>query len=202
MLFLNTLLTNPTHFGITVVIVIASVMLHELAHGFVAMTQGDDTPRVSGHMTLNPIRLMSWQSLIFLCIAGIAWGEMPVNPTKFRLGKLSSILVLVAGPLANLVLGLLFVELYKLSGTLSLIRVISPELLLLAAQINLILFLLNLIPIPPLDGFQVLCEIIPPLRALQRTRWALFVLMILLLIPAFGTGLTTVAKSIINGAIA
>jgi len=71
----------------------------------------------------------------------------------------------------------------------------------LAAQINLILFLLNLLPIPPLDGFQVVCEIIPPLGGLQRTRWALFVLMVLLLIPAFGTTLRTTAHAMMNAVL-
>lgn len=201
MLFINTLLANPVNFFITVSIVIVSVMLHELAHGFMALSQGDDTPRVSGHLTLNPLRLISWQSLVFLCITGVAWGQMPVNPTRFRLGKLSSLLVLMAGPFANLAIGLLLIELYKGMNDVSLIRIAQPGLLLLAARINLILFLLNLIPVPPLDGFQLICEIIPALRVLQRTRLALFVLMILLLIPAFGTGLTAVAQSIIRNVI-
>lgn len=201
MLFLETLLANPAHFFTTVAIVIASVMLHELAHGLVALSQGDNTPRISGHITLNPIRLISWQSLIFLCVAGVAWGQMPVNPTKFRWGKLSSVLVFLAGPLANLAIGFLLIELYKLSSIVTL-PMTQPKLLLLAAQINLILFLLNLIPIPPLDGFQVIGEIVPRLRSWQGSRIGLFVLMLLLLIPAFGSGLTTVAQSIIHDAIA
>lgn len=201
MLFLETLLANPTHFFTTVTIVIASVMLHELAHGAVAIAQGDDTPRISGHMTLNPIKLIGWQSVFFLCLVGVAWGQMPVNPTKFRWGKLSSVLVLLAGPLANLVIGFTLIELYKLSG-LAISHLAQPQLLLLAAQINLILFLLNLTPIPPLDGFQIISEIIPGLRSWQRNPIGLFLLILLLLIPAFGSSLTTVAQSIINGAIA
>ncbi len=199
MLFIHNLFSNPTGFFTTVTIVVISVMLHELAHGYMALSQGDDTPRVSGHLTLNPIRLLSWQSLVFLCVAGLAWGQMPVNPTRFRWGKLSSILVFVAGPLANLAIGFLLIGLYKFSALLNLAH---PEILLLASQINLVLFLLNLLPIPPLDGFQVLCEIIPPLSSLQRNRWALFMLMIILLIPAFGTGLSTAARSMISAAIA
>lgn len=201
MLFIQTLLANPSLFLTTAAIVIGSVMMHELAHGWMALSQGDDTPRVCGHLTLNPIRLISWQSLLFLCVAGIAWGQMPVNPTKFRFGHFSSILVFLAGPLSNLALGFLLIEIYKLLESQAL-RLPHPELLLLAAQINLLLFLLNLIPIPPLDGFQVVCELIPPLQGLQRSRMALFVLMVLILIPAFGGSLTTIAKSIVTGAIA
>ncbi len=201
-LFIQTVLVNPMLFLTTVAIVIVSVMLHELAHGLVALSQGDDTARVSGYLSFNPIRLMSWQSLVFLCVAGIAWGQMPVNPTKFRFGKLSSILVFMAGPLANLAIGFLLIQTYKLEHTSILLNLVNPQFLLLAAQINLLLFLLNLIPIPPLDGFQVVSEIIPPLQSLQRSRVALFVLMILILIPAFGGGLTTMAKALVAGAIA
>lgn len=201
-LFIQTFWVNPTLFLTTVAIVIVSVMLHELAHGLVALSQGDDTARVSGDLSFNPIRLISWQSILFLCVAGIAWGQMPVNPTKFRFGKLSSILVFMAGPLANLAIGFLLIHAYKLVQTGALGYMVSPKNLLLAAQINLLLFLLNLIPIPPLDGFQVVSEIIPPLQSLQRSRMALFVLMILILIPAFGGGLTTMAKAMVAGAIA
>ncbi len=72
---------------------IISVTLHELAHGFAALSQGDDTPRQTGHMTLNPIVHMGWESIIFLAIGGISWGQMPVNPRKFRSAKWGNILV-------------------------------------------------------------------------------------------------------------
>ncbi len=72
-MLINTLLTDPVLFFRIVLIVIASVTLHELAHGWVALSQNDDTPKRSGHLTLNPIVHMGWESIIFLCIAGIAW---------------------------------------------------------------------------------------------------------------------------------
>ncbi|MCV3215717.1 hypothetical protein OGM63_19740 [Plectonema radiosum NIES-515] len=61
------------------------------------MSQGDDTPQRTGHLTLNPVVHMGWESIIFLCIAGIAWGQMPVNPSKFRSAKLGNIIVSAAG---------------------------------------------------------------------------------------------------------
>lgn len=64
-----------------------SIVIHELAHGFAAISQGDRTPISQGHITLNPVVHMGWPSLIFLVIAGIAWGQMPVNPSKFRYPK-------------------------------------------------------------------------------------------------------------------
>ncbi|MDP7006011.1 MAG: hypothetical protein QF718_07365, partial [Phycisphaerales bacterium] len=66
--------------------VIASITLHELAHGWAAIWEGDDTPRVTGHMSANPIVHMGLPSLILFLILGIAWGMMPVNPYRFRHG--------------------------------------------------------------------------------------------------------------------
>ncbi len=107
MLF-ETLLTNPIFFLRTILIVVISITLHELAHGFVALSQGDDTPKRTGHLTLNPVVHMGWESIIFLCLAGIAWGQMPINPARFRHKKISNILVSAAGPILNLCLGILF----------------------------------------------------------------------------------------------
>ena len=70
-MLINELLINPLVFFRIIVIVIASVCLHELAHGWAAVTQGDDTPRKTGHLTLNPVVHMGWYSIIFLYISGI-----------------------------------------------------------------------------------------------------------------------------------
>ena len=64
--------------------VILSICLHELGHGYAAIKCGDDTPRLSGHMTLNPIVHMGVPSLVMFAIVGIAWGMMPVDPSRFR----------------------------------------------------------------------------------------------------------------------
>ena len=66
--------------------------------------EGDDTPRVTGHMTVNPVVHMGLPSMILFLILGIAWGMMPVNPYRFRHGKWGRILVSSAGPMMNLVI--------------------------------------------------------------------------------------------------
>ncbi|MFB2978288.1 hypothetical protein [Microseira sp. BLCC-F43] len=100
-MFIQSIRTNTLGFFRIVLILILSVSLHELAHGFAALTQGDDPPKKTGHMTVNPFVHMGWESIIFLCIGGICWGEMPVNPAKFRSAKWGNILVSAAGPLLN-----------------------------------------------------------------------------------------------------
>ncbi|MCC5621887.1 site-2 protease family protein [Nostoc sp. CHAB 5715] len=200
-MFIETLITNPIYFFRIVAIVIFSITLHELAHGWAAMSQGDNTPQQTGHLTLNPVVHMGKESIIFLCLMGIAWGQMPVNPSKFRSGKLGNILVSAAGPLSNLALGILFIVLLKLFFNPSLSGLLSVEFLYLAARINLTLFLFNLLPIPPLDGFHVFSEIFPQLKPLQYNQFGLFAMMLLFIIPGFGIGLGSIADLFIQSGL-
>ena len=82
--------------------VIFSICLHELAHGWAAIWQGDRTPRETGHMTMNPMVHMGGASLIVFALVGIAWGLMPTDPSRYRWGRRGRIAVAAAGPLMNL----------------------------------------------------------------------------------------------------
>ena len=140
--------------------VIASITLHELAHGWAAMWEGDDTPRATGHMSANPIVHMGMPSLIAFLIIGIAWGMMPVNPYRFRHGKWGRILVSFAGPAMNLVLAI--VSLTILGCILSpLEHDLTPvEMFLFTGGfLNIVLFALNMLPVPPLDGSNILANL-------------------------------------------
>ncbi len=139
--------------------VIFSITLHELAHGWAALFEGDDTPRATGHMTVNPVVHMGVPSMILFLILGIAWGMMPVNPYRFRHGKWGRILVSAAGPMMNLVIA--FIVLTVLGF------IIDPNaeqsnvvtFLLTGGFLNLILFALNMLPVPPLDGSNILSNL-------------------------------------------
>jgi len=197
-MFIETLFTQPIYFFRIIIIVIFSITLHELAHGWAAMSQGDNTPQKTGHLTLNPVVHMGKESIIFLCLMGIAWGQMPINPSKFRSRKLGNILVSAAGPLSNLTLGIIFILVMKLLANLNLSALFSIEFLYLAARINLMLFLFNLLPIPPLDGFHVFSEIFPKLKPLENSYFGLFAMMLLFIIPEFGIGLSDIANLVIQ----
>ncbi|MBD2676458.1 MULTISPECIES: site-2 protease family protein [Nostoc] len=197
-MFIETLFTEPIYFFRIIIIVIFSITLHELAHGWAAMSQGDNTPQKTGHLTLNPVVHMGKESIIFLCLMGIAWGQMPVNPSKFRSPKLGNILVSAAGPLSNLTLGIIFILVLKLLANFSFSALFSVEFLYLAARINLTLFLFNLLPIPPLDGFHVFSEIFPKLKPLENTQFGIFAMMLLFIIPEFGIGLSGIADLLIR----
>lgn len=188
-MFLTNLVTNPVFFLRVIVILIISISLHELAHGIAALSQGDDTPQKTGHMTLNPVIHMGVPSLIFLCVAGITWGAMPVNPTKFRSPKWGNIIVSAAGPLLNFTLGILCLLWIQLSVYLNWNEVTNLEFFTLAAIVNFNLFLFNLLPIPPLDGFHVFSELFTPLKSFQGSPYGLLILMLVFMNPRFGSGL-------------
>jgi Zn-dependent protease len=184
-MFIQTLFTDPFFFLRVVVILILSVCLHELAHGWMALSQGDDTPSATGHLTLNPVVHMGWPSLIFLCLVGIVWGQMPVNPSKFRIPKWSSLLVSAAGPLMNLAIALVAILVLRLVANAE-EGVISSEFFWIAAQFNLVLCLFNLLPIPPLDGFTVFSELFPPMQSMRNSPFGLIAFMVLFMSGAFG----------------
>lgn len=163
-MFIDNLTIDPVYYFTVVISVTASIVLHELAHGVVAILQGDDTPIVSGHMTWNPLVHMGATGLGLLCIAGIAFGAMPIDRSRFR-GRHGDALVAVAGPLMNAVLAV---------GALTALgllidRKVDPlvagvDPLWILGLINAVLCLFNLIPIAPLDGASVLASFVPGYR--------------------------------------
>ncbi|MDA0803154.1 MAG: site-2 protease family protein [Planctomycetota bacterium] len=151
-----------------VVWVIGSICLHELGHGVAAIREGDETPRESGHMTLNPLVHMPPMSLLFFAVIGFAWGLMPVNPSRFRSGWRGVATVAFAGPLVNIVLAIVATALWyawiwfgprtePLFGNLQ-------HGLAMGIYLNVFLAMFNLIPIPPLDGSRVAMGLVPGTR--------------------------------------
>jgi Zn-dependent protease len=134
--------------------VIFSITLHELAHGWAALWEGDDTPRVTGHMTANPVVHMGIPSIIMFLILGIAWGMMPVNPYRFRHGKWGRILVSFAGPAMNLLIAIVLLTVCGFVTNLDIV-----VFLFTGGFLNLILFALNMLPVPPLDGSNILANL-------------------------------------------
>lgn len=143
--------------------VIGSICLHELSHGWMALRFGDRTPVERGHMTLSPVVHMGWMSLLVFFLVGIAWGAMPVNPSRMR-GRNAPIYVALAGPGMNvalaagcIILGGLWFGLLMPSET-RLIENIAT-FFLVGGMLNVVLAIFNLLPVPPLDGSRVLAEV-------------------------------------------
>ena len=178
-MLIYSLFSNPTFFCTIVTIIAISISLHELGHGIAAISQGDRTPIDTGHMTLNPVVHLGVPSLVFLLLTGMAWGQMPVNPRKFRNYKWSNIIVSAAGPLTNFAIGLAGILVIKILLNLPFASNGMIEFFYYVAYLNFALGMFNLFPLPPLDGFHVASEFFPQMKPLINSQAGLALFMIL-----------------------
>jgi len=183
-MLIESLFTNPVYVLRFIVIIIISITLHELGHGLAAIYQGDDTPQTAGHMTINPVTHMGWPSLIMLCLVGMAWGQMPVQPRNFRDGAAGRIMVSAAGPATNFAIAFVCIIAVRLilaqPGDF-----LSANFFYMAANINIGLGLFNLLPIPPLDGFSVFSEFFPSFKSIRNHPGASGIFIILFITGGF-----------------
>jgi len=143
-----------------IAVVFYSIIIHEMSHGIAALWLGDDTAKRMGRISLNPIRHIDWFGTVILPLilyfsAGFVFGyakPVPINPYNFKNYKRDTGLSAAAGPLSNILIAILFALLYHIGGSNSILTILCIPII----QINLFLALLNLIPIPPLDGSKVL----------------------------------------------
>jgi Zn-dependent protease len=152
---LQLLIKDPLTFVLLAIPLLYSIILHELAHGWVANRMGDPTARYAGRLTLNPLKHLDPIGTAMLFIFGFGWAKpVPINLAYIRPARLGLILVSSAGIVANLILAFLAVLLLRLLGPSAGESV--GTLLYFLAQINIMLASFNLIPIPPLDGSKIL----------------------------------------------
>ena len=164
-LFIQTLFTDPMGYFAWVIIIVFSICVHEFAHAAMAWRMGDDTAARQGHLTLNPLRQMGPRSLLMLALIGLAWGAVPVMPS--RLGRGGRALVSFAGPGSNALLCMLFSGAAMAAHALT--RGIEGVVyvLLLASSANGVLFILNMLPVPMLDGWPVFALLFPRMREIS-----------------------------------
>jgi len=150
------------------VILILSVMIHEVSHGFVAYLLGDNTARDAKRLNLNPLNHLDWFGsvilplLLYVTTSGafvIGWAKpVPYNPFNLKNPKTGAGLIAAAGPLSNFLLALLVSLFLKFSGING---IINPIFLQITVLLNLSLMVFNLVPIPPLDGSKILFALLP-----------------------------------------
>ncbi len=159
-----------------IAILVMSVVVHEVAHGFVANALGDPTARLAGRLTLNPLKhadplgSLIVPFLLYITNAGFVFGwarPVPVNTYNLR-GKYGELLVALAGPASNLALALVFGLVVRLGSEI--LPVSFLHIAALVVLINIVLALFNLVPIPPLDGSKILFGLFPvKLREARET---------------------------------
>ena len=168
-MFIDLITKNPEVYFSWVLVVMFSICLHELAHAYTALKLGDDTAADAGHLTLNPLVQMGPMSMVILCIIGIAWGAVPVTPSRLR-GRAGYAVVAFAGPAANIVLAFIFAFLVAIIPLLPIGAAQAQfvhDFVSLGAMTNVVLFIFNLIPIPMLDGWTVFSHFFPAMNRIS-----------------------------------
>jgi Zn-dependent protease len=156
-------------FIFAIAILMMSVILHEVSHGYVAYILGDSTAKYAGRLSLNPLKHLDiFGSILlpaFTYLTGgfiIGWAKpVPFNPYNLRNQKWGPAIVAAAGPLTNLLIVAIFGIALQLSGVISVLPVSFFQLAILIVFVNLQLAILNLVPIPPLDGSRLISALLP-----------------------------------------
>lgn len=140
---------------------IMGLTFHEFAHAFMAYRLGDDTARSEGRLTLNPVKHIDIVGFILIVVAGFGWAKpVSFNPANLRKRNRDEILISLAGPFSNLLLGVAFIVVARLLFFIPFFNstdngVGAINTIILWGIINFGLFIFNLLPIPPLDGSHV-----------------------------------------------
>lgn len=183
---------------IWIIPIVFAITVHEVAHGWVANRLGDATAKLQGRLTLNPLKHIDWLGTIIVpgilfLLGGFLFGwakPVPVIWTNLKHPKRDMALVAAAGPCANLVMILAWGLIIHLALLLKSYSTIAAYILIymgeIGISINLMLAILNLIPIPPLDGSRVVTNFLPPQLAFYYNRLEVFGLVILLLLITTG----------------
>lgn len=185
------------YFLLSIVVLIFSAIVHEVAHGFVAEKLGDPTPRLAGRMTINPTKhldpMMSILIPMLLIFSGspvIFGGAKPVPVDVFNLrdGRKDLALVSLAGPLTNIILAIVAAACIHLMFLTHSQSLLSAEIFHIILTINLNLAFFNLIPIPPLDGSKVFSLLLPEKEGYQYLALGNRGMIIIFLLLAFPVG--------------
>ena len=190
---------DPASIIIIFSVLLFSLCVHEAAHAAMAYYCGDDTARLQGRLTLNPLAHIDPLGTVIVPIVmytmtGFMFGwakPVPFNPAKLNNVRRDPVLIAIAGPASNLMLALFFVFTgrfyFFLAGGASEVPALVFTFFLSMVFLNLILMLFNLIPVPPLDGHHVLNYFLPPKgqRAMQRIGPFGIIIAILLARPLF-----------------
>jgi Zn-dependent protease len=177
------------------------ITLHELSHGAVAYWLGDNTAKNAGRLTLNPIRHIDWWGLVMMVLFRFGWAKpVPVNMYNFKDPKKGMAITALAGPVSNLIIGVVFLFLYgllftPLNGHGSALGDAVSQMIVTTAYLSLALAVFNFIPISPLDGSKVLFSFLSDEaygKLMRYERYGMILLIVLVASGAFSGVLSTV----------
>lgn len=171
--------------GIAVALVIG-ITFHEFSHALIADQLGDPQPRAMGRVSLNPGRHIDPVGALVFLIAGFGWGRpVMVNVYALRPGRIGMAMVAAGGPIANVLVAIVAAVSHRILETAGMSG-LALEIPVWIVYYNVLLAIFNLIPIPPLDGYNALLAFLPPRSAFAVQRYApygIIVLLVLIVLP-------------------
>ncbi len=159
--------TTILKYGVKLIVIFLVIPVHEFAHAWAATKLGDDTPTYQGRLTLNPLAHIDPIGAICIFFTGFGWGKpVQVNPVRFKKYRSGMALTAAAGPIMNIIIGLIGICFYKFTFAIALTHDSEAlQWLVLIFRyftlINVGLAAFNLIPVPPLDGSKILAYFTP-----------------------------------------
>ncbi|MEC9381896.1 MAG: site-2 protease family protein [Thermodesulfobacteriota bacterium] len=192
-------------------IVLFSLSVHEYSHGYSALLLGDKTAQRQGRLTLNPIKHLDLIGTLAILFIGIGWAKpVPVMVGNLIRGRKSLWIVAIAGPLSNFIIAIFFsviFNLFDMSSDLSLlnntIELSIPYFFLAMIFLNVALGIFNLLPIPPLDGGNIIYSLLPDKLADYYSKFSgrlmlVFIVLIFLLVKSFPSMVLSPVITIVN----
>lgn len=196
---LGLLFRDPFIFLLLVPVLLYSVIAHEVAHCWVAYLFGDKTAKYAGRLSLNPKEHLDPIGTLAIFLVGFGWAKpVPVDYLSLR-SRRAMISVSLAGCLTNILIATLAIFLLQFAVIQT--SSVFASILLIAARINIILGALNLIPIPPLDGYRVLAEFLPSnvkYRLMSLEPYGFFIIIGLLWLGILGPVISFVYSLILG----
>ena len=188
---------NIFSFAIFAISLIIAITIHEFSHALAADRLGDPTPRSMGRLSLNPLKHLDLVGTLMLFLIHFGWGKpVPIDPFNFRNPKRDEIIVSFAGPASNLILAILLALIVRFIPLNPLVTTFFSSLI----QLNIILAIFNLIPIPPLDGSHIFLNLLPENSRIKWeeafSRYGFILLMLLIFLPIGNGG--TILSSVIS----
>lgn len=196
-----------------IIILLFSIVIHEVAHGYMALFRGDPTAKYAGRLTLNPIKHLDPIGSVVVPLltlsAGFIFGwakPVPYNPYNLRKPRLDEVLIALAGPLSNLVIAVVCGILLRLADAAVLpLSAPAAGFVMAALMVNVVLAVFNLIPVPPLDGSKILFALLPYRWQKYRQQIELYSLILMIAVIFLLAGpigyVTNVVVELISGRV-